>query len=269
MKYAFSVTENGVIYSLDMLRLRVGITNYRLDKMLHQFIDDERHKISYVSPLETREFKWKYFITCKYVNDKSIKMGFHMNGVSTDKKEQGFIEFNPNSFADIHEFWKDYDTLLSYFRFPEIARFDVAIDIPIIRDKIALVKDNRMYCCYRKSPQDFTETLGQRNTVGRVKLYNKQIESKLDYPLTRLEITGDLENVHIPRVIDLRELPHSEKVLVQSVLKNDCFTLSLADLSLHHRGVILTLLKNNQIRFSDSCIEAVVAYAKTLAHIRN
>lgn len=43
--------------------------------------------------------------------------------------------------------------------------------------------------------QNRTEYLGKRSNVGFVKLYNKSIESKLDYDLSRLEITCE-PNVH-------------------------------------------------------------------------
>lgn len=81
--------------------------------------------------------------------------------------------------------------------------------------------------------KDCTEYLGTRNTNGFVKLYNKQIESKLDKPLTRLEITLDrldyenfvkqLPKVYYPKkisVFDLQELNDTEKVLCVLLSEN-------------------------------------------------
>lgn len=265
MQYAYCAKQNGVIYSLDMLNLKVDISTYKLNRLVNEFIDDEEHKISKVAPVNNVERRWKYFISCTYRNGKTIKMGFHMNGVSEENKESGFIEFNPNSFAEIEEFWDDYKILMSYYNFPEIRRFDLAIDLPISRDNIAFIKDQRMYSCYRKSPVDFTETLGKRNTVGRVKLYNKSIESRLSYPLTRLEITGNLDNLNLPQVIDLTELPISDKMLIKAILENDNVTLALADVSQYHRSRILNLIKDNLISFDEDCIADVIQYAKSLA----
>ena len=59
------------------------------------------------------------------------------------------------------------------------------------RENCFLVKDRRMYI-ERRHGAEFTQYLGAKSSrVGRVKLYNKQAESNLDYPLTRLELTLD------------------------------------------------------------------------------
>lgn len=265
MEYSFCATKDGITYSLDMIRLRVDISEYKLDKFFHEFIDDETNKLSKVSLMNTGERKWRHFATCTYANNGKIKMGFYLNGCPAERREQGFIEFNPNSFCDSPEFWQEYKWLMKYFPYPEIVRFDIAIDIPINRKSVAIVKDNRMYTCFRKSAADFTEHLGLRNTVGRVKLYNKEIESKLSYPLTRLEITADMKNLHIPQVIDLRNLPKSDEALIRAVLKNDYVTLALADISQFQRKKILNLIERNKILFSDECVEEVLEYANRLA----
>ncbi|GFP78563.1 hypothetical protein bsdtw1_04800 [Clostridium fungisolvens] len=75
----------------------------------------------------------------------------------------------------------------------KIVRYDLAIDYPILRSSCHLLKDNRKYCDIRNSLEDRTEYLGTRSHHGRVKLYNKMIESNLDYPLTRLELTIDAD----------------------------------------------------------------------------
>lgn len=70
-----------------------------------------------------------------------------------------------------------------------IRRFDLAVDIPVVRSDVFLVKDNRAYL-ERRHGQEWTQYLGAKSsTVGRTKLYNKSVESRLDYPLTRLELT--------------------------------------------------------------------------------
>lgn len=264
MKYAFSVTENGITYSLDMIRLRVEIGEYKLKNLFQILSDNEDHRIFNIYE-DHRELKYRHFVNLLYVNNKSIKMGFYVNGASYENRHLGFIEFNPNSFATLNEFWNDFNYIKSFFPYKDIVRFDIAIDIPIARNKVVMVKDNRTYTAIRKSPLDFTEHLGRRNTVGRIKLYNKTIESKLDYDLTRLEITADLEHINIPHVFDLRNIPPSDKDLFNAILKNDYFTLALSDLSLYKRLSILKHIESNEIHFSHDCITKVIDYAKELA----
>ena len=57
----------------------------------------------------------------------------------------------------------------------------------------------------RRHGEEFTQYLGSKSsTVGRVKLYNKTAEAKLDYPLTRLELTLNpitpYEEINFPKV---------------------------------------------------------------------
>lgn len=73
-----------------------------------------------------------------------------------------------------------------------VRKFDLALDFNIDRADVELLKDHRAYTEYRKSQTDRTQYLGARSTGGRVKLYNKSIESKLKGPpISRLELTLD------------------------------------------------------------------------------
>ena len=72
-----------------------------------------------------------------------------------------------------------------------IKRFDFAVDIAVERENVRLIKDGRVYSM-REHGKAWTEYLGaQASHIGRVKLYNKQAEARLSYPLTRLEVTLD------------------------------------------------------------------------------
>ena len=75
------------------------------------------------------------------------------------------------------------------------------------------MKDSRAYL-ERRHGREFTQYLGAKSsTVGRVKLYNKQAEAHLDYPLTRLELTLDpsilYEKINFPTVYYLDDLQMS------------------------------------------------------------
>ena len=57
-------------------------------------------------------------------------------------------------------------------------RFDLAIDLPVARDKVYLIKDKRVYEEYSYSAINKTQHLGVRNNYGRVKVYNKALEQQ-------------------------------------------------------------------------------------------
>ena len=99
-----------------------------------------------------------------------------------------------------------------------VNRFDLAIDLPVDRQRCFLIKDARMYI-ERRHGREFTQYLGAKSScVGRVKLYNKQIESGLDYPLTRLELTLNpnepYEEVRFPTVYIINTVASGDDVRV-------------------------------------------------------
>ena len=100
------------------------------------------------------------------------------------------LEFNPNKVIKNYVFTNVFNHLLFYAVGPPfVVRFDLAVDFPVLRSDCFLLKDQRMYEEYRKSDEDRTQYLGERNKPGRCKLYNKALEVGLSYPLSRLEIT--------------------------------------------------------------------------------
>ena len=120
------------------------------------------------------------------------------------------LEFNPNKVSDNEIFKVMHTLLIQYCRrsVSHIARFDLAIDMPVDRARCFLVKDRRLYI-ERRHGVEYTQYLGSKSaSVGRVKLYNKTAEAKLDYPLTRLELTLDpgtpYEKINFPTVYCLK-----------------------------------------------------------------
>ena len=75
----------------------------------------------------------------------------------------------------------------------------MAIDIPVARSRLRLVKDQRKYTLMKYSNENMTEYLGVRSSHGQVKLYNKALERGLESDLTRLEITVDYERCSCSR----------------------------------------------------------------------
>ena len=123
-------------------------------------------------------------------DDSAVIVGLGMvEGTGKVNERRGFLEFNPNKVASdelFGKFWGDVRGLLCK---SSLVRFDAAFDYPVDRSKCHLVQDKRGYEMYRRGT--LTEYLGCRNSPGRVKLYDKQAESGLDFPLTRLELTCD------------------------------------------------------------------------------
>lgn len=99
------------------------------------------------------------------------------------------LELNPNKCMPCDFVSGLFALLRFYSKFVEVGEYDIAVDFPFSRDLLYLVKDKRKYQTIFNSAVDKTEYLGSRHEHGFCKLYNKQKESKLDFPLTRFEIT--------------------------------------------------------------------------------
>lgn len=137
-------------------------------------------------------YRYQHTVTC--LNGCSFWFGIGFNSPDASFSEtcnKWRIEFNPNKVFTEYLFLKTFLSFIQLSKHIEIKRFDLAIDYPVNRKSCFLVKDGRTYSEYMNSLEDRTQNLGQHSHHGYVKLYNKQIESKLPIPLTRLEITMD------------------------------------------------------------------------------
>ena len=161
------------------------------------------------------------------------------------------IEFNPAKIADSQQFDDFYKVLIANCKWIDFKKFDVAIDIPVDREKVMIFKDIRMKTSFEYSASNKTTYLGCRGNHGRVKLYNKQLESNLSEPMTRLEITMDYENskfIEFKRVFpcvmvlgDLDELAGTDLVLCLACIEHDEY---LRMLGKDKRKKIETLLQS-------------------------
>ena len=204
--YYKAFTADDYTLSIDSVIIDFWITNSDSREILEARINSlVGNGIQVVSWKSTKPgtFQEQYLI--KLSSEKSFWLGHGLiaTGIASERWR---LEFNPNKVAD-HEIFKTvHGLLLKFCRQPltRIARFDLAIDIPVDRSMCFLVKDRRLYI-ERRHGTEFTQYLGSKSSsVGRVKLYNKAAESKLDYPLTRLELTLDprtpYEEVNFPTV---------------------------------------------------------------------
>lgn len=195
--------------------------------------------------------------------------GLVCSGVMMDRYR---LEFNPNKVGGNPIFKEIHGLLLSSSRksLNRISRFDLAIDIPADRARCFLVKDRRLYI-ERKHGVEYTQYLGSKSSaVGRVKLYNKTAEAKLDYPLTRLELTLDpgvpYEDVNFPlaycintkRVEEVgMKVTDTERFIINALLQG-CGTLN--DLGRKTRVKIETLMQD----YVDRILITPEAYYKVL-----
>lgn len=195
LPYWKSYTDSsGQTYSCDMVRITLEM---RLDCVneLNAYLNNPHRADIKEYPPNFTAHKYRYMWTIDYCLS-SMTVGLSFNGDSKGEAQKGFLEFNPNKTMNNPQIEEDLEYILSRCidNSVSIARWDLAIDIPVNRSLLRMKKDRRIYELVEKSKENFTEYLGARNTPGRVKLYNKDIESELGQDMTRLEITlGDIE----------------------------------------------------------------------------
>lgn len=189
-----------VIYSCDMVRLSVVYREDCIQTLRNLFCKVDRSDVK-IWNKSFKEFAYTQLVSID-VADSTVAVGIGLNGCNREDRLKGFIEFNPNKVFP--EWYTEFKIILGYCYKVEIKRIDIALDIPIARNLLALKKDNRISTNVYKSEENRTEYLGVKNTPGYVKLYNKKVESKLDQELTRLEITTEADMMkfvtHIPKV---------------------------------------------------------------------
>lgn len=204
--YIKEESVDGVIYSIDKLILDF---KFKVDKnndftgdfgLFLSWLDDveywhaESHKIG--------SFRNSFSFKCS--NGCSYWVGVGLNDGTGRIVNKIRLEFNPNKVASQYEFVKVFNRMIALSAYaPRIVRFDLALDFPVLRQNCFLFKDQRLYEECSRSREDSTQYLGQRNKHGRCKLYNKQIESKLNFPLTRFELTIERGHERWEEVKDL------------------------------------------------------------------
>lgn len=188
MKYFNSILVDKLIYSVDMIRFKFELNSYYQNELYlvikkmqiyDYFASNKPFHYRELFKIKTQDLKYSY----------SLGIGF--NGVKSQDKKLCFIEFNPNKLYDCYELIRVLRFLNNREVYLDLVSYDIAIDIPYNKKFVSLVKDRRIYkkFCYDVGGSNNTEYLGQSADAGRVKLYNKTIESDLDYECTRLELT--------------------------------------------------------------------------------
>lgn len=216
MRYYDSfIDSKGLTYSCDMIRLKFEYKSVIEYELLSQL---DSIKTSYDLGVDVQEytsFKGSGFRHLLVYKSSDRFQGFDLSysfsigvrhNMDTDKNSMtGFIEFNPNKcdigvvskYMSIIRMYSNYLGNGFYF---DLIRYDMGIDIKVPRYALKLIKEGKRIYQYIQS-SSLTEYLGVRHTNGYTKLYDKREENKLDYDLTRLEVTCvDIDSVTLPRV---------------------------------------------------------------------
>lgn len=268
--YDHEEDANGLIYSIDMIRISFEISSYKFERLLNSDLgEDTEHRLSEVRT-SNASAKYKFMINWSYplAGNGVATIGYCFNDAKWEQRFGGFIEFNPNSFSQNEHFWKDFEKLKSNVSILEVKRFDLAIDIPVMRDRIMVIKGNQLYNCYMHSRQNKTEYLGRRNKVGFVKIYNKQIQKELDDPLTRVEITSSIDEIKVPRIVDLTGIKRKDNAVLTAVLTNDIPSLALANFSPYYQGKIRSMLERHIVNFDADCLGKIKSKAEKYIEVK-
>lgn len=138
--------------------------------------------------------------------DAVVKIGMGRRSGRKVEELEGFVEFNPNKVARCAPFRDLHRLILACSRRAELSRADLAFDYPVERWRTQAYKDLRNWSYVESSgappsPQDRdtysdlvsrsgrTTYLGVRSSPGLVKVYDKEKESGLSRPMTRVEVT--------------------------------------------------------------------------------
>ena len=184
---------DGGIYSCDKVqlvcRLRMGTAQGLLDELgAAQWLNFD-HWTSYKYGTYRNQFR----ILCGEQGERSFWLGVGMVAYGKSRpSDTAKLEFNPNKVGDERGLCWLLRCLWKRARLVEpctVKQWDLACDWPHPREWYSLRKDARLYEETTRSAADRTQYVGARNAPGRCKLYNKQLESHLDTPTTRLEIT--------------------------------------------------------------------------------
>lgn len=260
--------ENMSVYSIDMIRLSIRTRPEDIDeirKALDKWVLPFRVNTFTSNRVGGYRFLWVYDF-----EDSTVSVGYaHIDGSGKTDAGLGFVEYNPNKVGEQGAALVRY--LIGYGVEVVPVRYDMAIDFPIMRDTVRVVKDGRKYGC--EISDSMTEYLGQRNKPGRVKVYDKSAEAGLCEPLTRVELTcaaeWDVEGVKakLPCVYSfnfdaggLSRVTRAFAVAVMALVeKGDVAETWMRLVGSKTATKIRRALRSGVlVRYDDSCIENIV-----------
>ena len=198
--YINEMQQNNITYSVDMIRLKTFLTYSVFTEIEFRFKTcwSKYVKRYYTTP-QMQQFFYNYVIEIK--EGISFWFGFCHNNERRsfyEGAEYNFtIEFNPNKLKD-NEIIK-YLLNLSGKWF--IKSFDLAMDLKInINDIITDTSGRQKSVVFSYGFDNKTIVLGKGD--GRLKIYNKKLESNLNImgELTRVEVSREFEDFPVSEI---------------------------------------------------------------------
>lgn len=178
--------DNGYIYSCDNIRLE-----FQLSSNSDLLIGVSQFCLAYCENYfqSFKSFSYKYCFNFSLSEKVSFTVLVGLN-VYGKIKPCLLVDFNPNKCMLFEKFKMIMSYLFEYFYMFDggkgnflkdvvIKRYDLAIDIPCDRKFLSVVwngKGAKHYEFYQNTIDDKTEYFGIRNSVGRIKVYNKSLE---------------------------------------------------------------------------------------------
>lgn len=205
VRYYEPIQSGDIIYSIDMLTFigshspDVSVpdfpwSGFRTMAFLDAFVARLRD-FAFQEHFDYQHYDSFTFLTyrdmwvCKGEQGETVKFFFGFRGYDSSGVNQWKIQFNPNKVLPCDGLVDLIRWIVSVSGDCRISSFDGAADFPCARSDVFMVKDKRKYQLIINSAEDKTEYLGCRGENGFVKLYNKRLESQLDYNLTRFELS--------------------------------------------------------------------------------
>lgn len=282
MTYYAPIISGDNIYSVDNLRVDFFLT----DEISHKICADEhwiKQHIKNAVCTDTDKRPHHYTEVYKVVYDKDATMCLHLVLNSSVVPNRCYLEVNPNKCFNIQQCLDDIMFLLSNSTSYTIKRLDAAVDVPVVRKSVSVIKDKRTKIDIYTTKDSPSEYLGKkRNTRGRVKVYDKHKEAGLPYNLTRVELTlgnplgsnwnsdliKTLPEIYIKQGIARRKtysvkLNDTEKVLVDLLLESPKKLNYWNRLCYREKKKIEAIIKANEKKLEFDC-EAIYRAAMSI-----
>lgn len=206
--FLYERTDEGFIYSCDKICIKGDLNYFDLKSfgrslsnfLLSSYMEDisdslklpwqKRGLMEYKNSERFGIGEYRFNLSISLSDKSSFYFGYMHNSNSLNKCSWK-IELNPNKCLPC-DFVMDFIHFV-YSNSKEssivISQMDIAFDFELPRNSFYLEKDRRISTIINDGFNNTTEYLSKHNSHGFCKLYNKQVESNLDYVLTRFEIT--------------------------------------------------------------------------------
>lgn len=254
--YYSPISANGIVYSVDMVKYGLHLY-YKAAERIAQYIT-KKYPVESSQYVKNKFLGFHDFFTINFGTESepvSADIGFGFCGTSKPDYSIGFIKFNPNKLAQLERFNEFLYIVRDNCKEFLIKQWDLAIDIPLQRKLVKLHKDGRNY--ERHEKRSLTEYLGCRSHDGFTKLYDKQAERNLNFPLTRLELTIDGLPTYAEVVNKLPKISiYKDQLELDSLLElsqNDLVLLKLLLSSSDFDYYWNQLSRRKRIRFEPYC----------------